>query len=104
MPKTAQWSRLMVETIDGKQSTIATERRNAGGQARMQRLLDETHEMLGATLQTLMPQPPAAAAPDQTSVPAAKRRCIRSGCPAYFAEVISTRCESCGSPTQRITS
>jgi hypothetical protein len=101
--KSANWSRLSAETVDGKQRAIAMERRSAQGQVRMRRLWDNAQAMLSPSFRPLTPDAAAAVARAQeVSTPTATRRCVRSGCPTYFAEVTATKCHTCGNPTQRV--
>jgi hypothetical protein len=106
--KSAKWSRLYAQTVDGERIPIAYERRTPHGQARMRQLWDHLQMFLEPQFRPLTPEAVAAEAAATAeaqgiSAPSGgKHRCVRSGCPEYFAEVSVTECESCGSPTQRI--
>ena len=92
---------LTVETVDGQCKAINWEWRTTQGQERMRRLRDHAQAMLGPNFQPLTPEAAAAQA-EQAVAPIGPRRCIRSGCPAYLAEVTATQCEACREPTQRV--
>lgn len=95
------WSRLYVETTDRGRALITMERRNAAGQFRMAELCDHAGAALGTSTAIAPISGPTPAAPQITS-PNQPRRCVRSGCSAYLAEVTSRDCEACGGRTQRV--